>query len=257
MDETDLLEKAKAIFKKEPKLIRLPARGKAIFVGDTHGDVFTTKKVIETYLTKDHTLIFLGDYVDRGDYSRENIRYLMNTKINSTERVHLLMGNHEGFLYKQFWPADFWASLNFEEGQAYGSTLGELPYAVFSDNGVIGLHGALPDVEAMSDFDKIIAGDNNWEQIVWGDFAESRGDYLGDYMGRPQFGRDYFERIMARFGKNVLIRSHQPYIAQTIFDRRCLTIFTSVAYARERTVAIVDLEKETINSINDIVIKKV
>lgn len=255
MDEEDILKKAEGILEKEPKLIELPQRGKAVFVGDTHGDIYATKYIIETYLTGGHIIIFLGDYVDRGEYSRENINYLIQLKVHNPETIYLLMGNHEGFLFKEFQPADFWETLSHEERGTYGSALGKLPYAVCSKNGVMGLHGALPDVENLKDFGKIEIGDRYWDQIVWGDFTESRGNYLGNYLGRPQYGRDYFERIMARFGKNVLIRSHQPFVEQSIFDKRCLTIFTSMAYARERTVAIVDLEEKSISSVDDIVIK--
>jgi len=255
MDEQDILKRAEGIFEKEPKLIELPPRGKAVFVGDTHGDIYATKYVIETYLTGDHIIIFLGDYVDRGEYSRENINYLLQLKVHNPEIIHLLMGNHEGFLFKEFRPADFWESLSHKERGVYGSTLGKLPYAVYSKNGVMGLHGALPDVEDLKDFEKIETGDRYWDQIVWGDFNESEGNYLGHYLGRPQYGRDYFEKIMARFGKNVLIRSHQPYVKQSIFDKRCLTIFTSMAYTRERTIAIVDLEEKSISNIDDIVIE--
>ena len=62
--------------------------------------------------------------------------------------------------------------------------------------------------------------------------------------GRPQFGRQYFDRLMAHFGKTVLVRSHQPHVPQSLYDGRCVTIFTCHAYVPERTVAVVDLEKE-------------
>lgn len=257
MDEMDFLERARGILEMEPKLIELPQSGRAVFVGDTHGDLHATRQVIETYFDKDNVIIFLGDYVDRGDYSRENINYLLELKIQNPQRIYLLMGNHEGVLFKQFRPADFWERLSQKDLSAYAFTLGRLPYAVFTHNGVMGLHGALPDVESLGDFEKIQPGDIHWDQIVWGDFADHKGYYLGKDFGRPQFGRDYFEIIMARFGKNVLIRSHQPYVEQSIFDRRCLTIFTSTAYARERTVAIVDLEEKEINSIDDVVINPI
>jgi hypothetical protein len=64
---------------------------------------------------------------------------------------------------------------------------------------------------------------------------------------------------MSRFGKNVLIRSHQPDTPQMIYERRCLTIFTSSAYRAyvpERAIALVDLEKE-VNTAEDITIEVV
>jgi hypothetical protein len=49
---------------------------------------------------------------------------------------------------------------------------------------------------------------------------------------------------MQRYRKRLLIRSHQPDSPRQMFDRRCITIFTSRAYVPTRTVVLVDLEKE-------------
>jgi len=48
---------------------------------------------------------------------------------------------------------------------------------------------------------------------------------------------------MERFKKKVLIRSHQSTSPLFVSDNRCLTIFTSSAYPRERTIAIYDSKK--------------
>jgi len=75
-------------------------------------------------------------------------------------------------------------------------------------------------------------------------------------LGRPQFGKDYFEDKMKKFGKNVLIRSHDPKARTIMYNKRCLTIFTSEAYHRERTVAIADLDKE-IKTTDDLRIEEI
>ena len=98
-------------------------------------------------------------------------------------------------------------------------------------------------------------GDDQWERIVWGDFVERDGECLGDWGGRPQFGRRYFDRMMDRYQKQVLIRSHQPFAPLFMFQKRCVTIFTSYAYGLERHVAIVDLEKE-IRTAEDITLQE-
>lgn len=256
----ELLSEAEKSFASESKLIQLKS-GKVIFVGDTHGDLEATEKTIHRYLKPKNKLVFLGDYVDRGPASLENINFLLKQKVEHPRSLYLLMGNHEGHALFTFHPADFWEGLDAELHQRYGEVLARLPLAVSTPNGIIALHGALPDVSSLKDINKIKPGSAEWHQITWGDWQERAGKFLGidPYTGRPQFGRGWFEEIMSRLGKNVLIRSHQPDAPPTMYGRRCLTIFTSSAYSNyvsERTIALVDLRK-TVNSVDDIEIETV
>jgi hypothetical protein len=110
---------------------------------------------------------------------------------------------------------------------------------------IIALHGVLPDVKNLKEINEIKLGSEKWRQIVWGDFSEIDGEYLGTdpFTGRPQFGKGWFLKLMKRFKKEILIRSHDPYASQFMFDDKCLTIFTSSAYKKERTIAILDFKK--------------
>ena len=252
----ELVDKAGKIIEKEPRLILLPSEGKVVFVGDTHGDLEASQGVIRQYLRKSYRVVFLGDYVDRGADSEKNIQYLLGLKLEHPEEIFLLAGNHEGFMVKQFDPSSFWSSLSFEERERYGFLFSKFPLAATTQNGILAVHGALPDLKSLEDIGRVELGDENWDRIVWGDFAVEEVDFLGDLWGRPQFGRPYFERMMERYQKQVLLRSHQPHARLRMFNNRCITIFTSHAYLPIRTVAIADLEKE-IRSADDIVLERV
>jgi hypothetical protein len=251
----ELLDEADKVFASERKLIEL-ASGQVIFVGDTHGDLDATEKVIRRYLESQNKLVFLGDYVDRGPASMENINFLLVQKLAYPDSLYLLMGNHEGYSVFSFHPADFWEGLDTGLRQRYSEVLSGLPLAVSTPNGIIALHGALPDVMNLAGIDGIEPGSAEWHQITWGDWRKRRGKFLGrdPYTGRPQFGRGWFEDIMSRLGKNVLIRSHQPDAPPVMYSGRCLTIFTSSAYRHyvsQRTVAVADLSK-VIKSVDDL-----
>ena len=256
----ELLNEAEKRVSSEAKLIELEST-RVIFVGDTHGDLEATDRIIRRYLKPKNKLVFLGDYVDRGPASLENINLLLEQKINHPDSLYLLMGNHEAYAVGSFHPADFWEALDTELRQRYSEVLSRLPLAVSTPNGIIALHGALPDVSRLEDMNRIKLGSAEWHQITWGDWQERGGKSLGidPYTGRPQFGRGWFNEIMSRLGKNVLIRSHQPDAPPVMYGRRCLTIFTSSAYRHytsERTIALVDLKKP-VKSTDDIEIEVV
>jgi serine/threonine-protein phosphatase PP1 catalytic subunit len=244
------------IFEKEPRLIHLPSQGKVVFVGDTHGDLDASQQVILRYLKKPYRIVFLGDYVDRGDRSEENIHYLLCQKREHPGEIFLLAGNHEGFQVKEFYPANFWESLSTKEKEVYGLLFSKFPIVATSQNGVLAVHGGLPDIKSLEEINHIEWGDAHWNRIVWGDFMEADGDVLGDWGGRLQLGRQYFDRMMDRYGKKVLIRSHQPHAHPLMFKKRCITIFTSHAYLPIRTLAIADMEKE-IQTSDDVLIERI
>jgi predicted phosphodiesterase len=253
----ELLKQVQAVFDGESRLLELTTGGRIIFVGDTHGDFEATKTVVTRYLDGNSRLIFLGDYVDRGTDSRANIDYLLCLKLAYPASLFLLQGNHEGYGILRFYPADFWRSLNAELGELYAQMLLRLPLAV-SVGDIMALHGALPDVKSLSEVNRIQPGNEHWKQITWGDWQEIDGDYLGEdaFTGRPQFGNGYFNSIMERLGKKVLIRSHQPTAPQVMYGNRCLTIFTSKAYMPLRTIAVADSGRE-ITTASDLLLEPV
>lgn len=243
-----LLNEAEKLLAGEPRLIELGSSERAIFVGDTHGDLEATRRVCEKYLNSRIVLVFLGDYVDRGPDSAENLYTLLRLKIERPENLFLLMGNHEGLAAMPFHPADFWQRLDREMFARHAGVLSKLPLAASTGNGLIALHGALPEVPDLASINGIEVGSEAWRQITWGDWVDGPGGYLGDGFpsGRPQFGRDWFEGLMARLDKRVLIRSHQPDANPLLFERRCLTIFSSASYRSARSgrvVAVADLSK--------------
>jgi predicted MPP superfamily phosphohydrolase len=166
MDPEGLIEEVEKILEKEPRLIELPSHGKGVFVGDTHGDLNASEEVIHRFSGKDYIFVFLGDYVDRGALSVENILYLLRQKLEHPNGVFLLAGNHEGYGVKQFYPANFWDSLTPKERAAYSRLFSKFPLAATSARGILALHGGLPDLNSLSEVNGIEWGGPHWERIV-------------------------------------------------------------------------------------------
>ena len=222
------------------RLIRLPADRTIVFVGDTHGDREATERVLARFGVAEHTIVFLGDIVDRGPDSPGNLELILSEMIAHPGWVHLLMGNHEAWSVGPFSPADFWQSLTPGDAARIGDALSRLPLAAWHPAGVLAVHGALPDVASLDGIDAIELGSEAWRAITWGDWDVPRGDRLPSTgWGRPSFDRDAFERRTGRLRARVLVRSHQPFAPTLLFDDRCLTLFTSCAYGQgPRRVAI-------------------
>ena len=67
-------------------------------IGDIHGQYYKLKNLINLIKQDATEYIFLGDYIDRGEYSKEVIDYLIN--LSKKVKCVFLMGNHEDMWFK-------------------------------------------------------------------------------------------------------------------------------------------------------------
>jgi serine/threonine protein phosphatase 1 len=66
-------------------------------IGDVHGDLEALLKVLAAFpeLTKNDTVVFVGDYIDRGPKSAEVVEYLRGLSKQTPAKIVCLRGNHE------------------------------------------------------------------------------------------------------------------------------------------------------------------
>ena len=91
----EIMARAKPLLKAEPNLVRVD--GKVVIIGDIHGQYYDLIGMLRKTVGRnpDQTLLFLGDYVDRGNYGPEVALFLFCLKIKNPSKVFLLRGNHE------------------------------------------------------------------------------------------------------------------------------------------------------------------
>ena len=95
-------------------------------IGDIHGCLPPLRGLIAR-IPEDETLVFLGDYIDRGPESREVISYLI--RLSKTRPCHFLRGNHEQMLLKAVTNVHHTANWVFNGGKetlsSYGISLSQ------------------------------------------------------------------------------------------------------------------------------------
>ncbi len=73
-------------------------------IGDIHGQIFKLLKlmsIIEEKISDNDTIIFLGDYIDRGKDSYSVIEYLF--ELSGKHKICFLKGNHEDMFIKYYY----------------------------------------------------------------------------------------------------------------------------------------------------------
>jgi serine/threonine protein phosphatase 1 len=76
-----------------------------VAIGDIHGNVRALDDLLEKVLpvlSAEDTLVFLGDYIDRGPNVRECVDRIIELKSTSPFSVVTLLGNHEDWMLKSY-----------------------------------------------------------------------------------------------------------------------------------------------------------
>ncbi|MCS7137620.1 MAG: metallophosphoesterase [Candidatus Caldarchaeum sp.] len=237
-----LAEEVEEIFRREPSLVR-SSFPSLLVVGDTHGDVESTKNALKAADERGAAVVFLGDYVDRGPYQIENITAVFERKKASPSTCILLRGNHETLAMNTYY--GFLDTVVRRHGlntyNAFLKAFTMMPYALQHRDKVLCVHGGLPEgLENVSQLESLPRGQEDPDdplamQLLWNDpreglkgFAESaRGG------GALYFGEDVFTEFMNRNGLSLTVRSHEPMPEgyRYFFNRRLLTVFSCRFYS--------------------------
>jgi protein phosphatase len=211
------------------RLVKLSPVGEALIVGDLHGDleslieILTSSKFLEK-LSQDAnaTMIFLGDYGDRGPLSAEVYYTLLKLKLHFPRQIILMRGNHEG-------PEDLLASphdLPWQFQAKFGSSWEKayreifklfncLYNAVIVEKRYLMVHGGVPQ-QAKSLEDLAYAHERHpkeslLEDLLWSDPNDDISETCASPRGAGKlFGQKVAEAALQNFGVKVLIRGHEP-----------------------------------------------
>ena len=251
-EAVDILNEEKAFIEKDKPVIT--------FIGDLHGDFNTAKAIIERFLGES-LLVFLGDYIDRESMkwgSIYTITYLLVIKSLYPKDIVLLKGNHECNDILPFYPHEFEREIieRFKSSrlnEKFIEVFHSLPL-IFKGKNVIATHGGILKNVTLDSLRELDKNDVDvLSSIVWSDPIISpihRG--IGD-----RFNKETLNLFLRNTKSSVFIRGHTPYLLGiSIYDDRCLTIFSSRRYIDmgNKGIIVAQAYKE-INSASDMVIQ--
>lgn len=222
-----------------------------VVVGDIHGDLNSLLKILfvieyDYFLfNPQNKIVFLGDYIDRGDFSVNVINILFRLKKRYPESIILLCGNHEAVRQFPFSAHDLPKQLRLLYGVKGNETyrklmksFAELPLMTVIKDAMILVHGGLPILDHCN-FEgnyktilaKITKSKENIEQLLWNDPKKinSDRDWETSRRGRGyHFGKNITKKWLEVLSSKVVVRGHEPCKGYKIdHEGKIITIFSS------------------------------
>ncbi len=226
------------------------------FVGDLHGELNSIQRVLQAFMKyKDYSLVFLGDYADRGPSQVETFNLAMAMTLRFPKRVFMLRGNHETeSIAKRY---GFHVDVLRKHSEAvfsdYVEVFKALPLAGISKNGIFACHGGVPQKgRSMDDLqtpDRHYADIQNEVlfQLIWNDPVDFSLDFTNNMRGMNicSFGRIAFDRFKEELGISMMIRAHQAFSEgiQTFFDGGLVSLF-SASYGGQTNPKFIRMSKD-------------
>ncbi|MEM5875550.1 MAG: metallophosphoesterase family protein [Candidatus Aenigmatarchaeota archaeon] len=206
------------MIRREGKLVFIE-NNKLIVVGDLHGDYEFYLKTKE-FWNKDYSIIYLGDYADRGDFGVEIIEDLLDNQNKHSDKILVLKGNHESYDIDgnpKFYPCDLIEEVTLKRGNwkdYYEKTLKDffnsLPLsAIHEKMKIFFVHGGISSaIKSIEDL-KYPSSEIE-EDLLWSDPIEKFGEFKNPRGAGVLFGYNITEDFCNRFGVEKIIRSHEP-----------------------------------------------
>ncbi|MGD0996348.1 MAG: metallophosphoesterase family protein [Candidatus Bathyarchaeia archaeon] len=228
------------------RLVKLEPLGEALVIGDLHGDFESLIIILQTSgfvekmeKTKEATLIFLGDYGDRGDKSAEIYYAILKLKLAFPGQVVLLRGNHEApkdlLGYPHDLPFQFQNRFGEDWKMAYEKTRALFAYlynAVFVEDRYLMVHGGVsPEIRSLQDIAQAQENRNEalLEDLLWSDPDENvRGISSSPRGAGKLFGKKVTKEVLGKLNAKILIRGHESSDEgfKIDHDGKVLTLFS-------------------------------
>lgn len=236
-----LISNVEIIFRSEP--ILLDIESPCTIVGDIHGHILDLFRILKTQGLPDTTrYVFLGDLVDRGEFSVETIALVYLLKILWPQNVFIIRGNHEfDFLAAQCGFKKQLLDTYYDESiyRHYLSSFSEIPLAIRIDNKMLCVHGgigpSLFSIKQIASLQKPIHdfGSELIDPLLWSDPNDSVETFEPSSRGTGFFfSESVLDEFLTLSNLEVLIRAHECVIegSEAKFHGKLITVFSASNY---------------------------
>ena len=217
--------------------------GDVIIIGDLHGHLFELASIINSFgYPPNHKYVFLGDYIDRGQFSLELLVFVFLLKYKFRRNVILIRGNHEtienppghdftDILYKNKVGPDI---VNL-----FSEAFNQMPIACIVNNDTFCAHGGIGPGVSISTLRTLSFPVNQQDSnmvadILWSDPNPCQNeDFEPNPRGRGVlFNGNAFEKFLNENGFTRMIRAHSLTVDgySILFNGKLITVFSASNY---------------------------
>lgn len=229
------------IFDSEPILITV--KSPVLIVGDLHGHLLDLLRILKQFgYPPEKHYVFLGDLVDRGEFSTEVVTLVFILKVLFPRQVTIIRGNHEfsslchsnGFSYEisHIYNSDF-IEIAFYRAFSF------MPLGALIGTHVLCVHGGIgPSFTSLAQIRSIQRPFDNFDSeiissILWSDPSNDVEDFQQSDRGEGYlYGTKNLETFLSQNQLRYLVRGHECIEngVDISLDSKCITVFSASNY---------------------------